>query len=30
MWKINAFVLLSAVWGFNLWLLWKAATNQNK
>lgn len=28
MWKINAIILLSAVWGFNLYLLWKAASSQ--
>lgn len=28
MWKINALVLLSAVWGFNVYLLWKAASDK--
>lgn len=28
MWKINAVILLSAVWGFNIYLLMKAASSQ--
>ncbi len=28
MWKFNALVLLSAVWGVNIYLLWKAASSQ--
>ena len=28
MWKINAIIMLGAIWGFNMFLLWKAAAKQ--